>query len=130
VFKLAPSNYRPWRGTEEATPEAYAEQMELFTDPLVEGWDPREVIWEVAIKEGYGLNSRVEPVQQVSGQSVFKVTDRDREQSFYICLDDSIRLEELRRLQLDAETLFVCRDVALDDETDANLALQFRLKTI
>lgn len=70
------------------------------------------------------------PEAVTEGQSVFKVSDPDREQSFYICLDDSIRLEELRRIELDAETLLVCRDVVLDDETAANLALQCRLKTI
>ena len=34
------------------------------------------------------------------------------------------------RLELDAQALFVCRDVGLDDETVANLALQCRLKTM
>jgi len=34
------------------------------------------------------------------------------------------------RLELDAEALLVCRDVALNYETAANLALQCRLKTM
>lgn len=41
--------------------------------------------------------------------SIFKVTDPDKEQFFFICLDDKVRL---------------------DDETAANLALQCRLRTI
>ena len=130
VFKLAPSNYRPWQGTEQATPEAYAGQMELFTDALVEGWNQHDVVWEVAIKEGYGLDSRIERLQALKGQVVYRVTDPDQGHSFLICLDDLVRLDELRPLDLEAETLFVCRDVALDDETAANLALQCRLKTI
>lgn len=54
----------------------------------------------------------------------------DKEQSFTICLDETIGLENLRALNLAKDDLFICRDVALDDEATANLALQCRLKTI
>jgi len=29
--------------------------MEMFTDPLLPGWKPEDVVWEVALKEGGGL---------------------------------------------------------------------------
>ena len=61
VFKLAPSNYRPWRGVVDDTPDAYEQQMALFTNPLVDGWAAEDVIYEVALKEGYGLNCHIEP---------------------------------------------------------------------
>jgi len=130
VFKLAGSNYRRWEGVAQDTPTAYTEQMELFADPLVEGWEPLPVILEVALKEGFGLNSRIERVESVEPNAVYEVTDPDKDQSFYICLDDQVRLDSLRPPPLNEETLFVCRDAALDDETAANLALQCRLKTI
>ena len=84
---------------------------------------------EVALKEGYPLESLVQRVKELQGQTVYRVTDLDREQSFLICLDDVVSLETVRPL-LDRDTLFVCRDVALNDDTTANLALQCRLKTI
>jgi adenine-specific DNA-methyltransferase len=153
VYKVAESNMKPWKGTDERDPEKYAETMEMFLDPLVDGWRPENVIAEVALKEaGYGLNCRVEPVRPQmntdehrlngaakdakrkqkngKGPDIFKVTDTDKEQFFYICLDDKVRLEDVRFLNLTREMLFVCRDVALDDETAANLALQCRLRTI
>jgi len=157
VYKLAESNYKPWKGTDEKDPEKYAKTMEMFLDPLVEGWKPENVIAEVALKEaGFGLNCRVEPVQprmntdehrlesgpksKTSGgvnrrasaatPTVYKVTDEEKEQFFYICLDDKVRLDDLKPLNLTRDVLFVCRDVALDDETAANLALQCRLRTI
>ena len=52
VFKLAPTNFRAWEGTAEATPEKFASQMELFNDPLVDGWRPANVICEISRKEG------------------------------------------------------------------------------
>jgi adenine-specific DNA-methyltransferase len=66
----------------------------------------------------------------VTGQTVYRVADPEREQSFAICLDDQITLAALTPLQLAKDDLFVCRDSALDDEAAANLALQCRLKTI
>ena len=110
------------------------------------------MIAEVALKEaGFGLNCRVEElnpqITQITqkdgkgqarkrtgdsnhGPHVFKVSDEDKEQFFYICLDDKVRLEDVKFLNLSRDMLFVCRDVALDDETAANLALQCRLRTV
>jgi len=130
VFKLAPSNYRRWQGVATQAPEAYAAQMDLFKDPLADGWKAADVIWEVAIKEGYGLNSQVEPVAGLAKNTVYTVTDPDKAQSFRICLDDRLESETVAALGLAKDDVFVCRDAALDDGTAANLALQCRLKTI
>jgi adenine-specific DNA-methyltransferase len=66
VFKLAPSNYQPWHGVDDDTPDAYAQQMALFADPLVDNWTTENVIYEVALKEGYGLNCRIEPLPEIA----------------------------------------------------------------
>jgi len=60
----------------------------------------------------------------------YRVADAEKGQSFRICLDDKLTLGVVKKLDLAKDELFVCRDVALDDETAANLALQCRLKTI
>jgi adenine-specific DNA-methyltransferase len=130
VFKLARSHYRPWQGVDGDTPEAYAAQMALFTDPLVEGWTVPGVIWEVALKEGFDLASRVERVASLAANAVYRVTDEDKDQSLTICLDEPLDADTLSTLNLTKEDLFVCRDTALDDALAANLALQCRLKTI
>lgn len=135
VYKLAPSNYRSWSGVktegdEPPSPEAYVEQMEMLIDTLAEGWTPEGVIAEVALKQaGFGLNYGVETIE-LQEQTVYRVTDPDREQAFYLCLDDTVRLEALKPLGLGRDMLFVCRASALDDETAANLALQCRLEVI
>jgi adenine-specific DNA-methyltransferase len=131
VFKLAPSNFRGWAGVAAPEAGAYAQQMELFADPLVEGWTAEKVVAEVALKEaGFGLNYQVEAVAGVAGQTVYRVVDPDKGQTFHICLDARVRLEALKLLELGRDDLFVCRAGALDDETAANLALQCRLRII
>jgi adenine-specific DNA-methyltransferase len=130
VFKLSESHYKPWATVEDKDPEAYAKQMELHLDPLISGWKAENLIWEVAVKEGYGLNSRVELLEELAGNIFYRVTDPDKGQSFLICLDSSLKPEAVKAISLSKEDLFICRDVALSDEMAANLALQCRLKTI
>jgi len=127
VFKLRESNYKQWDESEQKDPKAYAKQMEMLADPLVKGWKEEDVLYEVALKEGYGLNVIVEDLD-VKG--IRKVTDPDKEQGFYLCIADKVKLMDLKTLNLKKDDLFICRDIALDDETAANLSLQCRLKTI
>ena len=81
----------------------------------------------MALKEGYGLNVTVEPT---AVKEVQRVSDPDKNQSFYLTLAGKLVLQDLRPLDLKKDDLFICRGAALDDEAAANLALQCRLKTI
>jgi len=130
VFKLAESHFRPWRGVEKPQGETVAQQVALFTDPLVKGWKAIDVIYEVALKEGYSLNCCVEKAPSPTANTIYQVTDPEREQSFRICLDGTLNEETIRALSLSKDDIFVCRDVALTDDQAANLALQCRLKVI
>ena len=136
LFKLAPSHFKPWVGVEQKDPQAYAQQMELFRDPLVEGWTVEGVLTELAIKHGFGLEYTVEfravhpPDSSEPPIDFYQVSDREREQSFYACLAPRLTLAAVEMLQLGQDDLLICRDAALDDETAANLALQCRLETI
>lgn len=129
VFKLTPSNFHSWRGTNESTPQEFANQMALFDDPLIENWTPTNVIFEIALKEGYSLNCYIQHTA-VAGHVVYLVSDQEKDQQFYICLDDKITQNLAAELELTPEDLFICRDIALDDTMAANLALQCRLKSI
>ncbi len=136
VYKLGDSTMRSWQAVEteegsEPTQDDYAKQMELFEDPLKAGWTPEDVIAELALKEAHiGLDYRLEAVDGVDGQTVYRVSEPDTDRRFYVCLDDAVAVEPLRAVDMDQETLFVCRAVALDDETTANLAMQCRLRVI
>jgi len=149
---LAESNYRPWKGVEEKEGEAFARTREMFIDPLLPGWKPMDVIYEVALKEGYSLTSQITEVypqisrisqnekearrqsvksaQSADENTVHRVTDADKGQSFLICLDDKVKAAAIKALGLKKDDLFICRDMALTDEQAANLALQCKLKTM
>ena len=130
VFKLTPSHMKRWPGIASKDPEVYTQELLKFADPLIPGWEAEGLIWEVALREGYSLTSRVEKLAGVDGHTFWRVTDSDRDQLFYACLDVSLTLEAVAPFKLTREILFVCRDEALDDTLAANLALQCRLKVI
>jgi adenine-specific DNA-methyltransferase len=130
VFKLKESNFLSWSGIKQSDPAEYLNQLNLFRDPLKGNWTEERIIAEVAVKEGFGLNFRTERMKNIQSNLVYKVSDPDKSQSFLICLDQSIDMDGMKPLNLtEKDTLFV-RDLALTDETAANLALQCRLKTI
>jgi adenine-specific DNA-methyltransferase len=130
ALKLTESNFKPWESLEEKDSTLYSKQMEFYVDPLRRGWKAENVVWEVAIKEGYSLTSKIERLAETKSATVYRVTDSEKAQSFRICLDDKIAVGDLKSLNLKQNDLFICRVVALDDEAAANLALQCRLKTI
>jgi adenine-specific DNA-methyltransferase len=131
VLKLSKSNYRQSEELPSDTePEAYIEQLELFNDPLVDGWKPENVRYEVMLKQGYSLTSSIEQVTEIESATIYKITDEDKRQHFYISLDNQFHFETARTLKLTKNDLLICRDMAIDDTTAANLVLQCRLKTI
>src|SRR6185437_3619660 len=115
---------------EDRDADAYAQELELFNDPLIADWKPENVVWEVALREGFGLSTKFGERDLANGNKIYDVVDPDTAQTFIICLDDQIKADLSKNIELKADTLFICRDVALDDSAAANLALQCRLKTI
>ena len=131
IFKLTESNYRQWNGVAEGHPESYAKQLRLFANnPLVDGFCPQNVVYEVLIKEGYRLDSPIKQLAGIEQNTIFQVASTDMKQNFYICLDEELFQDDIDKLRLTNNDLFICFDKALDDTKAANLALQCRLKTI
>lgn len=133
VFKLVQGQRRVWRGVRDTA--QYAKQMELATDPLPDTWQPVDLLWEIALDEGYTLNARMEPIADTTAQHLYRVTDPDKQQQFVVCLDDVVPHGILNAQVMGDAMLFICRDAALTDTTASNLKLQsrdlgYRLKTI
>ena len=131
IFRLSESNYQSWNGVNADDTDTYTEQMQLFLDnPFVKGYTPENVIYEVALKQGYPLNSLIEQVDGLQQNTIFRVTTVDNEQEFYICLDEELYQNDIDALGLTNKDVFVCLDNAINDTRAANLALQCRLQTI
>ncbi len=130
TFQLTAPNIREWDPNTSPEPDAYAQTLMQFEDPLITGWQAERVLWEVALREGYSLRTAFEKKVLSNGNSVYLVSDSETEQRMIVCLDEKILDDFSRAQELEASDILVCRDVALTDTAAANLSLQCRLKTI
>jgi len=130
AFSLVASNFRQWDETKPPDADEYQRQLALMIDPLKKGWDVDSVLWEVALREGYPLASRITVIESVTTNTVYRISNLELGQTFTLCLDPKLSPETVRQLGLRKTDLFICRDAALDDEIAANVALQCHLKTL
>lgn len=128
VFKLSKSNYKIWENYDGKDAKELLKQMELFQSPLIAGYKKIDLIYEILIKEGYDLNSKIEEVKGIKTNKVFKIDNGEK--YFYICLDEKIKEQTIKDLNLGKETIFVCLDESLDDNQKINLSLKINLRGI
>ena len=60
VFKLRSSNFKVWRGDKFENGEQLAKQLRAFTDPTKEGSAEENMLYELLLKSGFDLNSKIE----------------------------------------------------------------------
>ncbi len=110
----------------------YLEWLGLFVNqPLVPGWKEIDVVYEVMLKEGLSLNSRIEKVK-IKDDDFYHVRDEEQDLEFYISLKDNFAsetIEEIRTSKYKGK-MFVFLDMALTDSDKINLSAFVRLKVI
>jgi adenine-specific DNA-methyltransferase len=60
VLKLSDSNFKQWQQIEGKDAEALEKQMELFVDPVSENATTENMVYELLLKSGKDLNSKLE----------------------------------------------------------------------
>lgn len=139
VFKLDKSNFNlkdefefdPSEDREELQKE-YLEWLGMWADqPLVSDWKEIDVIYEVMLKEGLNLNSKIEKIK-IKDDEFYYVKDEVQDLDFYISLKDKFTpdvIEEIRTTKYKGK-MFVFLDKALTDNDKINLSAFVRLKVI
>jgi len=61
VLKLEDSNFKQWQQIEGNDAQALAEQMKLFVDPVSESATIENMVYELLLKSGKDLNSKIFP---------------------------------------------------------------------
>ena len=60
VFKLAESNFKQWRNIKGSDKEEWKQQLIDFLDPLAKNATVGNMVYELLLKSGKDLNSRIE----------------------------------------------------------------------
>jgi len=102
--------------------------MKVFLEkPLVDNYDEKSVVYEILLKEGYDLNSKV--TQEKSGSiKYWQVVDEGKK--LLVTFEKKITKEQVESLKLTEEDTFVCLDSALDDTTKINIGRNLNVKVI
>jgi len=74
VFKLTPSNFKIWRGDLIENGEDLQKQLEAFVDPVREGASEENMLFELLLKFGYDLNSKIEE-KSCEGINYYSIDD-------------------------------------------------------
>ncbi len=129
ALSLSSSNYRRWNTlTAEDDEKALLKQAKLFLEkPLVDKYDEQSVIYEVLLKEGFDLNSKIKKIKK-GGIVYYHVADSIKEMT--ITFAHKLTRDQIEDLKLPKDTTFVCFDSALDDTTKVNLVRNLMVKTI
>ena len=129
-YRLDRSNYKDWQpytGNESRKLEGL---FDRFETPLVEGWQPKSLLTEILLLQGFSLDSRTVPMGEIMSNTVQRIHTEGVAHELFVCLDEKVNDETIQRLRLRAEDIFVCLDSALSDEAKIRLADQCNLKVI
>jgi adenine-specific DNA-methyltransferase len=72
VLKLEDSNFKQWQQIEGKDTKALVEQMKLFVDPIAASATIENMVYELLLKSGKDLNSRIE-----KKDSFYKINDHE-----------------------------------------------------
>lgn len=126
VFKLDRSNFKVWDGDMAGSDEiALQRQLEMHVDHIAEESAPEDILYELLLKAGFPLTTKVEAVD-MAGRQVFSIENG----ALLICLEKEVTPELIDALA-DAEPLqVICLDAAFkgNDQLKTNAVQTFKAR--
>jgi adenine specific DNA methylase Mod len=120
VFKLQPSNFKIWRS--DIKEEDLPKQLDAFEKPVKPESQITNMMWEILLKFGYDLNTKVEE-KKVNGCDMFSVADAEIVLALSKISEKAIK--EITKLK---PKKFICLDSLFsgNDQLKTNTALQLK----
>jgi adenine-specific DNA-methyltransferase len=127
VFKLQSSNFKAWN-TEQPKDEAeLGKQLTLHVDHLVAGRTQDDVLYELLLKSGFPLDTKVEQIA-MAGKIVFSIADG----AMLICLEKELTPEVIKAMAEKKPERVVCLDAgfANNDQLKTNAVQTMKAKGV
>src|SRR3989339_1853560 len=120
VFKLQPSNFKIWRS--DIKEEDLPKQLDAFEKPVKPESRITNMMWEILLKSGYDLNTKVEE-KKIDGCDVFFVADNE-----IIVALSKISEKAIKEIITLKPKKFICLDSLFsgNDQLKTNTALQLK----
>lgn len=127
VFKLAESNFTPWDGSIDQSPEALSKQIEMHIEHVRQGRTDEDILYEILLKSGFPLSIPVETLQ-VDGKTVYSIHDG----IMLVCLDRNLTMPSVQAIvdRLPERVVFLDEGFAGNDALKVNAKEACKLKNI
>lgn len=131
VFKLGASNYKPWKDYQGNNAAVLTDLFtQIANSPLVDEWQPKELLTEIILLEGFPLHSQLIALDEYSQNDVISVSSNFSDHKLIICLDAVLHAKTIVDLKISKNDIFICLDSALTDQAKLQLDDKLNLKTI
>lgn len=133
VFKLERSHFKAWDGEVAQAANEFGVAPTLFDgaeSPLVDDWQPEELLVELMLQEGFPLDSRITVQESYQQNWVWQVESEACAHRLFVCLDGRLHADTITGVERLVNGLFLCLDTALSDEEKVRLSDGCQLKVI
>ena len=127
VFKLAESNFTPWDGSIDQSPEALSHQLEMHIEHVRQGRTDEDILYEILLKSGFPLSIPVQTLQ-LDGKTVYSIHDG----IMLVCLDRNLTMPLVQAIvdRLPERVVFLDEGFAGNDALKVNAKEACKLKNI
>ena len=127
VFKLAESNFTPWDGSIDQSPEALSRQMEMHIEHVRQGRTDEDILYEILLKSGFPLSIPIQTLQMTE-KTVYSIHDG----LMLICLDRNLTMPLVQAIvdRLPERVVFLDEGFAGNDALKVNAKEACKLKNI
>jgi adenine-specific DNA-methyltransferase len=109
--------------TEEQKTKAWEVYLEKAKQAHIFDYKLDELLVEVALKDGFDLNFKSEPIKEFKRNKVLKISDEDK--SAIVCLDETIHEDTVKGLEAYKDQRLICLERAVDTTSKWNLRRMF-----
>jgi adenine-specific DNA-methyltransferase len=127
VFKLSPSNFKPWNTDLPRDAATLEKQLELHIEHIREGRNQDDILYEILLKSGFPLTTPVESLT-LAGKKVFSVAGGE----LLICLEPDLTMEVIRAMAALKPERVVCLDAGFagNDQLKTNAVEIFKTQGV
>jgi adenine-specific DNA-methyltransferase len=110
VFRLQSSNFKAWSADQPKDDAELVKQLTLHVEHLIEGRTQDDVLYELLLKSGFPLDTKVEKIT-LADKAVFSVADG----AMLICLAKSLTPEVIKAMADQKPERVICLDAGFAD---------------
>lgn len=127
VFKLSPSNFKPWNADLPKDAAALEQQLELHIEHIREGRNQDDILYELLLKSGFPITTPIESLM-LAGKKVFSVAGGE----LLICLEPELTMEVIRDMAALKPERVVCLDAGFagNDQLKTNAVEIFKTQGV